>query len=87
MQKEGALQIAHPKGSELPPFERWSFKERRYIQWLVDMHSAHYALEAAVADASVVAATEHYGDLFHWKSSHARHKMHGSETPNKSTPK
>lgn len=62
MQKEGALQIAQPKGSPpLPPFEQWSFKERRYIQWLVDMHTAHYTLEAAVADATFVAATEHYG--------------------------
>ena len=62
MQKEGALQIAQPKGAPpLPPFERWSFKERRYIQWLADMHTAHYTLEAAIADAAVVAATEHYG--------------------------
>ncbi len=62
-QKEGALQIARPKGSPpLPPFEQWSFKERRYVQWLVDMHNAHYALEASVADATVVASTEHYGE-------------------------
>ena len=62
LQKEGALQIAQPKGAPpLPPFERWSFRERRYIQWLADMHTAHYTLEAAVADAAVVAATEHYG--------------------------
>ena len=32
----------------------------RYVQWLVDMHSVHYTLEAAVADATTVAATEHY---------------------------
>ncbi len=52
-----------PKGAPpLPPFEKWSFKERRYIQWLVDMHNAHYALEASVADATVVASTEHYGE-------------------------
>ena len=56
--------MAQPKGSPpLPPFEQWSFKERRYIQWLVDMHNAHYNLEAALADATVVAATEHYGEL------------------------
>ena len=62
LQKEGALQIARPKGSPpLPPFEQWSFKERRYIQWLADMHNTHYALEASVADATVVASTEHYG--------------------------
>ena len=62
LQKEGVLQIAQPKGAPpLPPFERWSFKERRYIQWLADMHTAHYTLEAAIADAAVVAATEHYG--------------------------
>ena len=62
LQKEGALQIAQPKGAPpLPPFERWSFKERRYIQWLADMHTAHYTLEAAIADAAIVAATEHYG--------------------------
>ena len=62
VQKEGALQIAQPKGAPpLPPFERWSFRERRYIQWLADMHTAHYTLEAAIADAAVVAATEHYG--------------------------
>ena len=65
LQKEGALQIAQPKGAPpLPPFERWSFKERRYIQWLADMHTAHYTLEAAMADAAVVAATEHYGMRF-----------------------
>lgn len=65
LQKEGVLQIAQPKGAPpLPPFERWSFKERRYIQWLADMHTAHYTLEAAIADAAVVAATEHYGVRF-----------------------
>ena len=60
-QRRGALAIAQPKGAPpLPPFERWSFAEMRYVQWLVDMHSVHYALEAAVADATTVAATEHY---------------------------
>ena len=60
-QKRGALAIAQPKGAPpLPPFERWSFAEMRYVQWLVDMHAVHYTLEAAVADATTVAATEHY---------------------------
>ena len=60
-QRRGALAIAQPKGAPpLPPFERWSFAEMRYVQWLVDMHSVHYTLEAAVADATTVAATEHY---------------------------
>ena len=63
MQREGALKVARPKGSQpLPPFHKWSFREERYIQWLADMHTVHYALEAAVADATTVAATEHYGE-------------------------
>ncbi len=63
MQREGALKVARPKGSQpLPPFHKWSFREERYIQWLADMHTVHYALEAAVADATTVAATEQYGE-------------------------
>ena len=59
-QRTGALQVARPKGAPpLPPFERWSFGEMRYAQWLVDQHCSHYALEAAIADATTVAATEH----------------------------
>jgi hypothetical protein len=64
LQRQGALRVAQPRGAEpLPPFHKWSFREMRYIQWLVDMHTVHYALEAALADAVTVAATEHYGAL------------------------
>ena len=52
-----------PGAAPLPPFQRWSFREERYIQWLADMQAAHLTLEAAVADAAAVAATEHYGAL------------------------
>ena len=62
MQAAGELQVApRPGAAPLPPFQRWSFREERYIQWLADMQAAHLTLEAAVADASAVAATEHYG--------------------------
>ncbi|KAK9906600.1 hypothetical protein WJX75_004761 [Coccomyxa subellipsoidea] len=62
LERQGALRVAQPRGAEpLPPFHKWSFREMRYIQWLVDMHTVHYALEAALADAVTVAATEHYG--------------------------
>jgi hypothetical protein len=75
-QRAGALQVARPKGAPpLPPFERWSFGEMRYAQWLVDQHTAHYALEAAIADATTVAATEHYA------SAHALYSMHAPELP------
>lgn len=58
--------MAQPKGAKpLPPFQMWSFREIRYIQWLADQHAVHYALEAAVADATTVAATEHYGEISH----------------------
>jgi hypothetical protein len=61
VQRQGALKIAQPKGVKpLPPFEKWSFREIRYVQWLTDMHTVHYALEAAIADATTVATTEHY---------------------------
>lgn len=62
MQAAGELQVAaRPGEAPLPPFQRWSFREERYIQWLADMQAAHLTLEAAVADATAVAATEHYG--------------------------
>lgn len=58
--------MAQPQGATpLPPFQKWSFREIRYIQWLADQHAVHYALEAAVADATTVAATEHYGEISH----------------------
>lgn len=57
------MKVAQPRGAgPLPPFHKWSFREERYIQWLADMHTVHYALEAALADAVTVAATEHYGE-------------------------
>ena len=62
MQAAGDLRVVRAEGAApLPPFERWSFREERYIQWLADMQAAHLTLEAAVADAITVAATEHYG--------------------------
>ena len=62
MQAAGELQVAQRPGAPpLPPFQRWSFREERYIQWLADMQAAHLTLEAAVADATAVASTEHYG--------------------------
>ncbi len=61
-QAAGELAVAQPEGAApLPPFERWGFREERYIQWLADMQAAHLSLEAAVADATTVASTEHYG--------------------------
>ena len=62
VQAAGELQVApRPGAAPLPPFQRWSFREEHYIQWLADMQAAHLTLEAAVADAAAVAATEHYG--------------------------
>ncbi|KAK9826825.1 hypothetical protein WJX81_004535 [Elliptochloris bilobata] len=63
LQEAGELQVAGRAGAaRLPPFQRWSFREERYIQWLADMQAAHLTLEAAIADATTVASTEHYGD-------------------------
>lgn len=44
------LNIAQPKSAKpLPPFEKWSFSETRYIQYMCDQHNVHCALEEAVA--------------------------------------
>ena len=44
------LNIAQPKSAKpLPPFEKWSFSEKRYIQYMCDQHNVHCALEEAVA--------------------------------------
>lgn len=62
VQARGALTSAQPQTSEpLPPFERWSMAAPRYIQFLVDLHHVHAALEATIAAAPKIAATKHYG--------------------------
>jgi len=49
------LNIAQPdKAKPLPPFEQWSFTEKRYIQYMCDQQNVHYALEAAIAEAVAV---------------------------------
>lgn len=52
VQVRGMLNIAQPKSAKpLPPFEKWSFTEQRYIQYMCDQHNVHSALEEAVAAA------------------------------------
>lgn len=44
------LNIAQPKSAKpLPPFEKWSFSETRYIQYMCDQHNVHCALEETIA--------------------------------------
>lgn len=41
--------MAQAKGAPpLPPYERWSFRKRRYLQFLVDQFAVNHMLEAAV---------------------------------------
>lgn len=49
------MNIVQPEQSKpLPPFEKWSFTEKRYIQYMCDQHNVHYSLEAAVAEAVAI---------------------------------
>lgn len=44
--------MAQGKGAApLPPYERWSFRKRRYLQFLVDQFAVNHMLEAAVMAA------------------------------------
>jgi hypothetical protein len=64
----GALSIAGSR--ELPPFERWSFSERSYAQYLADHAEAHAALDdaldAAVATAGDASAPHHHLAALRW---------------------
>ena len=51
-QARGLLNIVQAR--PLPPFEKWSFTEKRYIQYMCDQQNVHYALEAAIAEAIAV---------------------------------
>ena len=51
-QRQGELAVAQPKGSRPPPpFERWSFRKRRYVQYLRDQLEVHAVMEAAISAA------------------------------------
>ena len=44
--------MAQPKGSRPPPpFERWSFRKRRYVQFLRDQLEVHAVMETAISAA------------------------------------
>eukprot|EP00850_Spirogloea_muscicola_P003212 SM000013S26381 [mRNA] locus=s13:163462:166864:+ [translate_table: standard] len=47
LDSKGDLAVASAK--PLPPFERWSFKEEHYLQFLADQAAVHAGLEDAVA--------------------------------------
>ena len=52
------LNIVQPQQAKpLPPFEQWSFTEKRYIQYMCDQHNVHHTLEAAIAEAVAVGPT------------------------------
>ena len=52
MQRNGELAVARPKdAAPLPPFERWSFRKRRYLQFLADHFAVHHMMEAAIMAA------------------------------------
>ena len=52
MQRQGELAVAQPKGSRPPPpFERWSFRKRRYVQYLRDQLEVHAVMETAISAA------------------------------------
>ena len=54
-QTRGLLNIAQPQQSKpLPPFEKWSFTEKRYIQYMCDQQNVHYTLEDAIAKAITI---------------------------------
>ena len=40
-----------PPGQTLPPFERWAFRRRHYVQYLADQLTLHHALESATLAA------------------------------------
>ncbi|KAL6783656.1 hypothetical protein ACKKBF_B05330 [Auxenochlorella protothecoides x Auxenochlorella symbiontica] len=49
LQRAGRLNITGVPGMKpLPPFEEWAFKLEHYLQYLVDLHTVHKALEAAL---------------------------------------
>ena len=49
------LNIVQPEQAKpLPPFEQWSFTEKRYIQYMCDQQNVHYTLEAAIAEAVAI---------------------------------
>ncbi len=51
-QRQGELAVAQPKGSRPPPpFERWSFRKRRYVQYLRDQLEVHAVMETAISAA------------------------------------
>ena len=51
-QRQGELAVAQPKGSPPPPpFERWSFRKRRYVQYLRDQLEVHAVMETAISAA------------------------------------
>ena len=60
VQARGMLKVAQPTNVRaLPPFEKWSFAEEHYVQYLADQQQVHYMMEASVAEAlAVAAATE-----------------------------
>ena len=41
--------MVQPKGTQPPPpFERWSFREKRYLNFLADQLEVHSALGACI---------------------------------------
>eukprot|EP00898_Chlorokybus_atmophyticus_P004900 jgi/Chlat1/5410/Chrsp35S05228 len=46
LETQGELQIANQR--PLPPFEKWSFRQQNYLQYLVNQYEVHSALEHAV---------------------------------------
>lgn len=62
LQRQGELAVAQPKGSRpLPPFERWSFRKRRYVQYLRDQLEVHAVMEAAISAAVGDDSGQHAG--------------------------
>jgi len=55
LDSKGEISVARPKGAApLPPFEKWSFGDERFLQYLVDLQCVHVALETAVSQAGAL---------------------------------
>ncbi|KAK9863388.1 hypothetical protein WJX84_006196 [Apatococcus fuscideae] len=64
LQAQGMLTRADGgDGSDVVPFQQWSFSERAYVQYLTDLLGVHHVLEQALSEGTVVHGPEHYGDM------------------------
>jgi len=53
LENKGELKVAQDPSKPLPPFEKWKFGQKTYMQYLADQYAVHEALEDAIFDAAL----------------------------------